>query len=403
MKRTLIVFLLVNLMLSACAPASAPTPTSAPSATPLPTTTATPTSTPTATPTATPTPIPTIQVGSLSVPDPRVTNPELFDLRNPDAPIPQFVNAMKMAGIEVTKEQVLEALKDPKNYQTLKDKDGNPFLVAVYNLDPSLFPEKYRDLAGLIPLIIAERGEKGWGWSRANPNHIDNLINIPELYITGKYDEVLELEPGEFSGLNIQWPFSWNIIRPTINNLNFTMVDYAFRVARESNLTKITNAVLIWGYYPALPDWLKNGNYSEEELRELISNHIRIVMTRYKNRVRTWIVLNEPYGGGLNNRSFWDEKFGRNDRNWIERSFEEAHQIDPAAELILNDFGIEFYSENPESKYQIIYNLCRELKENGVPIDGIGFQMHIYATDILSGRYDLDKLRRSIREFKALG
>jgi hypothetical protein len=105
MKRTLIVLLLANLILSACAPVSAPTPTTAPSATPLPTatttpiSTATPTSTPTPTPTATPTPIPTIQVGSLSVPDPRVTNPELFDLRNPDAPIPQFVNAMQEVGI----------------------------------------------------------------------------------------------------------------------------------------------------------------------------------------------------------------------------------------------------------------------------------------------------------------
>jgi ABC-type transport system substrate-binding protein len=107
MKRTLLVFLLVNLMLSACAPASAPTPTPAPSATPLPTATTMPTSTPT----ITPTPIPTIQVGNLSVPDPRATNPELFDLRNPDAPIPQFVNAMKMAGIEITAEQVAQGIR----------------------------------------------------------------------------------------------------------------------------------------------------------------------------------------------------------------------------------------------------------------------------------------------------
>jgi hypothetical protein len=129
-----------GLVLSACAPVSAPMPTPAPSATPLPTTTATPTSTPTATPTATPTPIPTIQVGNLSVPDPRITNPKLFDLRNPDAPIPQFVNAMKMAGIEITAEQVAQGI----TYEALKDKDGNPFVVAVYNLDPPLFPEQYR-------------------------------------------------------------------------------------------------------------------------------------------------------------------------------------------------------------------------------------------------------------------
>jgi hypothetical protein len=45
MKRTLLVFLLVNLVLSACTPVSAPTPTPAPSATPLPTATSAPTAT----------------------------------------------------------------------------------------------------------------------------------------------------------------------------------------------------------------------------------------------------------------------------------------------------------------------------------------------------------------------
>jgi hypothetical protein len=41
-------------------------------------------------------------------------------------------------------------------YEALKDKDGNHFVVAVYNLAPALFPEQYRDLAGPIPLMIAK-------------------------------------------------------------------------------------------------------------------------------------------------------------------------------------------------------------------------------------------------------
>jgi len=148
MKRTLIVFLLVNLILSACAPVSAPTSTPAPSATLLPTATATPTntatptSTPTATPTATPTPIPTIHVGSLSVPDPRVTNPELFDLRNPNAPIPQFVNAMKMAGVEITAEQVVQGMA----LRVFRDLNGTPFVILTYKIDPD--PQVQGDALG---------------------------------------------------------------------------------------------------------------------------------------------------------------------------------------------------------------------------------------------------------------
>jgi hypothetical protein len=197
MKRTLLVFLLVNLILSACAPVSAPTSTPAPSATPLPTatttptSTATPTSTPTAVPTATPMPIPTIQVGNLSVPDPRVTNPELFDLRNPDAPIPQFVNAMKMAGIEITAEQVAQGI----TYEALKGKGGNPFVVAVYNLASSLFPEKYRDLAGPIPLLIAKQGERGWEWKKLELDttfQLAGIKNIGALMDAGnKYPKIL--------------------------------------------------------------------------------------------------------------------------------------------------------------------------------------------------------------------
>ena len=64
--------------------------------------------TPTATPppTATPTPIPTQppeQVGRLEgVPDPKVTNPKLFDLAKPDAPIRSLSTRWRSEGLEGT-------------------------------------------------------------------------------------------------------------------------------------------------------------------------------------------------------------------------------------------------------------------------------------------------------------
>jgi hypothetical protein len=154
-------------------------------------------------------------VGNLSVPDPRVTNPELFDLRKPDAPIPQFVNAMRMAGIEITAEQVAQGI----TYEALKDKDGNPFVVAVYNLAPSLFPEQYRDLAGPIPLMIAEKGEDGeWRWSvnvlknhgitirftgwqpdiHIIKNQADGLLSAWE-FIFDNYDPPIISQPGQYN------------------------------------------------------------------------------------------------------------------------------------------------------------------------------------------------------------
>ena len=170
-----------GLVLSACAPVSAPTPTPAPSAIPLPTattaptSTATPTSTPTATPTATPTPIPTIQVGDLSVPDPRVTNPELFDLRNPDAPIPQFVNAMQARGINIEPRTVITELG--KNYETRQGTDEKTYILTTYTVEGK---NGTRYSMGLI----AEKDERGeWRWKGITfLNSLKNLLDFGKFH-----------------------------------------------------------------------------------------------------------------------------------------------------------------------------------------------------------------------------
>jgi hypothetical protein len=134
MQRPWILLIVASLLLSACAPQAAPTAAvpPPPSETPAPTTTPAPTETPTRTPTATPTPIPTLppeQVGGLEgVPDPRYSNPELFDLNNPNAPIPQFVNAMRTAGIEVDPQEVANNLE----FRQITGVDGERYVVASY-------------------------------------------------------------------------------------------------------------------------------------------------------------------------------------------------------------------------------------------------------------------------------
>jgi hypothetical protein len=150
MKHTLLFVLLATLIFSACAPA--PTPKAAPSATQL------PTSTPSPTATATPTPIPTIQVGDLVVPDPHYSNPELLELSKPDAPIPQFVNAMKTAGTDVDPEQLINNF----NFQTFPGIDERKYVVAVTQNTGNSFSDG-------TPLLIAEQGENGdWVWRQNN-------------------------------------------------------------------------------------------------------------------------------------------------------------------------------------------------------------------------------------------
>ncbi len=78
--------------------------------TPEPSPTKPPTKTPTLTATPTKTPITTLEGLSIPVPDPRITNPELLNLTNPNASIPKLVNAMKVAGIECSGPQKLDSM-----------------------------------------------------------------------------------------------------------------------------------------------------------------------------------------------------------------------------------------------------------------------------------------------------
>jgi len=379
MKRTLMVFLLVNLMLSACVSASAPTPTPAPSATPLPTATATPTSTatptntPTATPTATPTPIPTIQVGSLSVPDPRVTNPELFDLRNPDAPIPQFVNAMKMAGIEITGEQVEQGI----TYEALKDKDGNPFVVAVYNLDPSLFPEEYRDLAGPIPLMIAEKGEEGWGWkyfSEVPLRKFADPINV----LIGTNDEALDkslrnIVPTHFNLLYAPWTYEWStnqLSKESENIINTSKEKFAAAHGME-----FIGGVIISDY----PSWLINdlSNLNHAEVENFLRQRVREVMNTDKaGSIRYWIVTNEV-GSSWNKDDPIVKKLGL--YRFLEIVYDEAAKTNPNALLIFNDSVNHSPPNQRNGGYSELgkdVDLIKYLRNRGYNV-AVGVQMHL--------------------------
>lgn len=146
--------LLLILLLSACAARPIEPPVS--TATPLPgaTTTATNTATPapSMTPTTPPsptvtlsptvTPISMLEVGNLTVPDPRHTVPEMFDPQKPDAPISRYVHALKSAGIEITVEQVVQELQ----FQQLEDQDDYSSVVALTaDGTPLLFAEKDQD------------------------------------------------------------------------------------------------------------------------------------------------------------------------------------------------------------------------------------------------------------------
>jgi endo-1,4-beta-xylanase len=58
----------------------------------------------------------------------------------------------------------------------------------------------------------------------------------------------------------------------------------------------------------------------------------------------------------------------------MEAAFIKAHEVDPTAILLLNDCDDE---QMGLQKAEYFYELASGLKADGIPIDGVGFQMHV--------------------------
>ena len=59
--------------------------------------------------------------------------------------------------------------------------------------------------------------------------------------------------------------------------------------------------------------------------------------------------------------------------DYLDKAFTYARAADPNTKLFYNDFMQERY----EGKNTAVYDLVKDLVDRGIPIDGVGFQMHL--------------------------
>jgi hypothetical protein len=112
---------------------------------------------------------------------------------------------------------------------------------------------------------------------------------------------------------------------------------------------------------------------TEKELKQRINHNIDTVVGRYRGIIRAWDVVNEAIADdGTLRDSVFSRKFGE---DFIAHAFKRAHAADKKAKLIYNDYGTEVVN----AKSDAVYELVSSLKSSGVPIHGVGFQMHLDA------------------------
>ncbi|HEU4387423.1 MAG TPA: endo-1,4-beta-xylanase [Blastocatellia bacterium] len=195
----------------------------------------------------------------------------------------------------------------------------------------------------------------------------------------------------EFNMIVAENAFKFDAIHPSRTTFNFTDADALVAFA-EANDIEIRGHTLVW--HQQLPGWLTNGTFSRDEAIEILRNHISTLVGRYKGRIWAWDVVNEAIDdttAALRTSSFWYRTIGP---DYLELAFRFAYEADPDALLYYNDYS----AEGLGAKSDAVYNMIADLKSRGVPVDGVGWQMHV-----LNGFRITDGHRTNARRLADLG
>jgi endo-1,4-beta-xylanase len=159
----------------------------------------------------------------------------------------------------------------------------------------------------------------------------------------------------------------WDTLQPSSGQFNYGNADRIVSFAEQNGMA-IKGHTLVW--YSQLPSWVSSMS-GADRVRQTMLNHITQVMTHYRGKLHAWDVVNEAWqddGLALRNNVFL-QNLGE---GYIDEAFEAARAADPGTKLYYNDYGTEGMS----AKANAVYEMVRGMKERGVPIDGVGLQMH---------------------------
>ncbi len=167
----------------------------------------------------------------------------------------------------------------------------------------------------------------------------------------------------------------WIDLRPGQDQFVFDQPDRLMDFA-DRNGMQMRGHTLAW--YGAMPDWTKTIASSAEAERELV-HHITTVVGHYQGRIPSWDVVNEaiaerPEKGSVIRDSIWQERLGK---RYIEIALRTAADIDPSAQLVVNDYNIENPTAQCRDRRTALLNLLRDLKDRDVPLHAVGIQGHL--------------------------
>jgi endo-1,4-beta-xylanase len=191
--------------------------------------------------------------------------------------------------------------------------------------------------------------------------------------------------------------FLFSDLHPRRGEFRFEEADSVSAFAQSNDLA-LRGHTLVW--YGVMPPWTEEIASAAEAERELV-RHIETVVSRYKPAIRSWNVVNEPLrddaARGADLRPLvWQRRLGA---DYIAIALRAARAADPLAQLVINEYDVEFIGERFRRKRAGFAELVRTLLDQGVPLDAVGLQGH------LKGELEIDRqgLGAFVREMRKAG
>jgi endo-1,4-beta-xylanase len=199
----------------------------------------------------------------------------------------------------------------------------------------------------------------------------------------------------EFNMVEPENEMKWWTIRRD-EGFDFRDGDAVVKFAQVHGM-KVRGHCLVWDHNN--PQWLAQGQFTPSQLSTLLREHIMTVVKHYAGQVFAWDVVNEALNEtGEVKDSIWYNQPGiglsGKGTAYVEQAFRWAHEADPRALLFYNEAG----GEGMNQKSDAIYAMVKDFKKRGVPIDGVGLQLHISRLD-----YDTTAVASNIARLTALG
>lgn len=201
---------------------------------------------------------------------------------------------------------------------------------------------------------------------KASPFPVGTAISANNLM---RESPIQQIALDQFNSITMENDMKMHSVARSKELDRWEIVDSVVRFCVKNN-KRLHGHALIW--HSSIPNWLRELDGEKESIQAFVETYISEYVQRYKGRVAGWDVVNEALSdsAGTMRQAFWLENLGE---DYVAEAFKQAHAADPNAVLFYNDYNIE----RDTVKLHATLDMIEKLRSEGVPVTGIGLQMHI--------------------------